>query len=582
MSSLGVDFERLRRSVDWSIRQLEIPRKNRLSAIRQFVGMHYSENGSDKRVPTNFIELAVTVYVRMLAARAPGVLVSTDIQSLRPFAKDMEIALNQIPKEIGLGSTLQRAVVEAMFSIAVVKVGIGSSGKEELGVDYGQPFVDLLSIDDYFFDMSAKTRDSIQYEGNDYWMTVDDARRVFGVDDIEADEHTTDGQDGQERAESVSTNTGGDIYGDRVWCRDVYLPRVNKMVSYGVKSNRVFKVVDWDGPIHGPYHTLSFSDVPGNILPLPPVSLWIDMHELGNALFRKLGKQADAKKTVAAFQGGNDEDVERLKNAADGDGIRYSGQKPDNITVGGIDAPTLAFYIQIRDLFSYFAGNLDTLGGLSPMTDTVGQDKLLSEAASARVKQMSERTIDFAKDIFRSLAWYEWTDPVRQRTIVKKPDAGVPVGVTKKWSMETRDGDFIDYNFDIDVYSMQDDSPSTKLQKIGTVLERFVFPVLPQFAEQGGRVNLQKLCRHIARLSNTPELEDIVEFVEPDGMPRQPSGGSAAPSQSANKPAHTTRTYERVNRPGATRAGKDDVMSRLLMGGKVQNVEAATVGRSVS
>lgn len=579
-SSMGVNFERLKNSVDWSIRQLDTPRKKRIDAIKQFVGMHYTDHGADRRVPTNFIELAVTVYVRTLAARAPNVLVSTDIESLRPFARDMEIALNQIPGEIGLGNTLQRSVVEAMFSMAIVKVGLGSTGKQEMGVDYGQPFVDLLSLDDYFFDMSAKNRDSIQYEGNDYWLTVDDARRVFEIQDLEADEHTTDGQDGQERAESVSTDTGGDIYGDRIWCRDVYLPRLNKMVSYAVKSNRVLKVVDWDGPIHGPYHVLSFSDVPGNILPLPPVALWIDMHELGNSLFRKLGKQADAKKTVAAFQGGNDEDVERLKTATDGDGIRYSGQKPENITVGGIDAPTLAFYIQIRDLFSYFAGNLDTLGGLSPMTDTVGQDKMLSEAASARVKQMGERTLDFVKEIFRSLAWYEWTDPVRQRTIVKKPMAGARTGIVKKWSMETRDGDFLDYNFNIDVYSMQDDSPSMKLQKIGTVLERFVFPVLPQFAEQGGRVNLQKLSKHISRLANIPELEDIVEFVEPSEMPRQPAGG--APSPSLAKPTHTTRTYERVNRPGATRAGKDDVMSRLLLGGKVQNPEAATIGLGVS
>lgn len=579
MSSIGVNFERLRKSVEWSIRQLETPRKKRVEAVKQFVGMHYAENGSDKRVPTNFIELAVTVYVRMLAARAPKVLVSTDIQKLRPYAKDMEIALNQIPGEIGLGKTLQRSVVEAMFSLAVVKVGLGATGKEEFGVEYGQPFVDLLSIDDYFFDMSAKTRDSIQYEGNDYWLNVEDARRVFGIEDIEADEHTTDGPEGQERAESVSTDSCGDIYGDRVWMRDVYLPRLNKMVSYGVKSNRVFKVVDWDGPISGPYHTLSFSDVPGNILPLPPVALWIDMHELGNGLFRKLGKQASAKKTVAAFQGGNDEDVERLKNAQDGDGIRYNGQKPENITVGGIDAPTLAFYIQIKDLFSYFAGNLDTLGGLSPMSDTVGQDRLLSEAASARVKQMGERTVDFVKEIFRSLAWYEWTDPIRQRSIVKKPAENAPVGIAKKWSMEERDGDFIDYNFDIDVYSMQDDSPSTKMQKLGTALERFVFPIMSQFAEQGGRVNLQKLNSHIAKLANVPELEDIVEFVQPEATP-QP--GAAAGAAGAPAPAHTTRTYERVNRPGATRHGKDDVMTRLLLGGKVQNLEAAAVGRSVS
>lgn len=578
MSSIGVNFERLRKSVEWSIRQLETPRKKRVEAVKQFVGMHYAQNGSEKRVPTNFIELAVTIYKQMLAARAPRVLVSTQIGALRPYAKDMEIALNQIPDEIGLGETLQAAVVEAMFSLGVVKVGIAGSGKTEYGVEYGEPFVDLVSLDDYFFDMSAKNRDGIQYEGNDYWMDVDTARVAFNDNGIAPDEHTTDGQDAQTRAESISQDPGADVYGDRVWVRDVYLPRINKLVSYGVKSQKVFRVIDWDGSLHGPYHKLSFSDVPGNVLPLPPAALWIDLHELGNSLFRKLGKQADAKKTVAAFVGGSDEGADNLKKAADGDGITYNGQKPENITVGGIDAPTLAFYIQIKDLFSYFAGNLDTLGGLSPMSDTVGQDKLLSEAANSRVQQMSERTVDFAKKIFRSLAWYEWTDPVRKRNIVKRPMPGVAVEIRKQWSMETRDGDFLDYNFDIDVFSMRDNSRSTKLQKFGTAMERFVYPLLPMLSEQGGRINLQKVMAFVAQFSNVPELEDIVEFVEPTGQPQLPDGNP----QPSFKPTSTTRRYERVNRPGATRHGKDDVMSRLLLGGKVQNVEAASLGTGVS
>ncbi|MFH1741372.1 MAG: hypothetical protein ABIH23_20400, partial [bacterium] len=448
----GVIFEQLAKAVKWSIRQLETPRKNRLEAIRQFVGKHYGSGGSDKRVPTNFLELAVTIYTRQLAARAPRVMISTGNAQLKPLAKNMQIALNQIPGEIDLGSTLQRAVVEALFSFGVVKVGIASNGTVILGHEYGEPYADLVSIDDYFCDMSAKSRKTMQFEGNDYWLPIDDARKLYG-NDLQPDEHSTTGDNGETRAESVSTETGADLYKDKIWLRDVYLIRTGQIVTYAVKAERLLKVIDFDGPDTGPYHVLGFSDVPGNILPLPPMALWLDLHELGNILFRKLGKQADAKKTVAAFQGGNDADVESLRKAADGDGIRYGGQKPEAITVGGIDAPTLAFYLQIRDLFSYFAGNLDTLGGLAPATETVGQDKLLGEAASTRIKSMGDFTITFATKIFRSLAWYEWTDPVRER-IIEKDAPGTGVSIKRKWSAETRDGDFLDYNIDIDVYSM--------------------------------------------------------------------------------------------------------------------------------
>jgi hypothetical protein len=490
----------------------------------------------------------------------------------------MELAINQVPDEIDLGSTLRRAVMEAMFSFGVVKTGIYSSGIVILNHDYGQPFADVVSIDSYVVDMAAKSRNEIEYEGNEYWLPVEEVRAMYDgkADEINPDEHTTIGEQGQERAESVSVDPSASVYTDKVWLRDIYIPRNNRFVTYGVKSQKVIRIIEWDGPENGPYHLLGFSDVPGNLLPLPPVALWRDLHELGNSLFRKLGRQADAKKTVAAFQGGNDEDIEALKKASDGEGIRYNGQRPESITVGGIDAPTLAFYLQIRDLFSYFGGNLDSLGGLAPVTETVGQDKLISEAASARLENMAETTIGFARGIFNALAWYEWTDPIRQR-VIEKPVPGTNIALRRVWSAETREGNFLDYNFDIDVYSMQDDSPSTKLQKIGSALERFVFPVLPSIEQQGGSIDFKKLLGIVGQLANVPELSEIVKFQDTEEV--RPVEGNSQPSM---KPAHTTRTYERVNRPGATRHGKDDVMSRLLMGGNVQPSEMATLGRRVA
>jgi hypothetical protein len=575
MSGIDVKFDKLHSAVEWSIKQLATPRKKRVESIKQFVGSHYSDGGSEQRVPTNFLELAVTIYTRQLSARAPKVLITTGVQNLRPMAKDMEIALNQIPGEIGLGNTLRQAVIEAMFAFAVVKVGISRSDKAEAG----ETFVDLVSLDDYFVDMSAKGRGGVQFEGNDYWLPIEDARAMYdgNPNDIQPDQHTVVGDQGQDRAEAITSSEGADIYGDRVWMRDVYIPRTNKMLTYGVKSLKVFREIDFDGPDHGPYYTLGFSDVPGNLLPLPPVALWRDLHELGNNLFRRLGRQSEAKKTVAAFQGGNDEDVKALQMARDGDGIKYNGAKPEAITVGGIDAPTLAFYLQIRDLFSYFAGNLDTLGGLGAQADTVGQEKLISEASSARMQSMGEATITFTREIFKALAWYEWTDPIRERKI-KKPVKGTDITVSSVWSAETRDGDFIDYNLDIDVYSMQDDSPSSKLQKVGTALERFVFPILPQIEAQGGQIDAKALFGMIGELANIPELADIVKFVEPDPNARQQRGNG----EPSHMPANTTRTYERVSRSAATREGKDDVMSRLLMGGKVQPKEGAMLDRRAS
>lgn len=579
MANMGINFKNLKDSIDWSQKQFGCVRQNRLDAIKQLVGRHYAMGGTQFRVPTNFIELAVSIYTQQLAARPPRVMVGTKVRELRPQAYTMELALNQIPEEIDLGSTLRRAVLEAMFSLGVVKVGISHSNVAVLGYDIGEPFVDLVTMDDYFLDMTAKRMDLIQYEGNDYWLPLETARDLWEGkrSEIEPDKHTVQGVDGVTRAESVSADEGADVYKERVHLRDVWIPQEQKMLTYGVTSGKVFNVVEWDGPDIGPYHKLGFSDVPGNLLPLPPVAMWIDLHDLGNRLFRKLGKQADVKKTVAAFQGGSDEDVENLQKAGDGEGIRYSGQPPTPLTVGGIDASTLAFYLQTRDSFTYFAGNLDTLGGLSPKTETVGQDQLMAEAASARMNFMRNQTLKFAKGIFKALAWYEWTDPERKRVVVKTVPSEASLSIAVEWSADTRKGDYLDYNFDIDVHSMEDNTPATKLQKLGVVLERYIVPML-QFPEQ---INLSALTDLVSSLSDLPELKDIVVLPQP--LPGQPMQGNPNPEGKPAKPSHTTRTYERVNRPGATQQGKTDVLTRMLMsnGKGVQDSEAASLNRPI-
>lgn len=579
MDNQDPKFVRLHEAIEKSCLTFTDSRANRINAIRQYVGSHYSENGSEKRVPTNFLELAVTIYSRLLAARAPRALVTTEAFELRSFAKDLEIALNQIPNEIKLGDTLKRSVLEAFFGLSVVKVGVAPQGKEVDGVAYPEPFVDLIQVDDYFCDMTAKNWNEIQFEGNDYWVNKDQVKKTFGID-LDEDAETVIGSSGNEQSKSIGVSSPGTPFKGRVQLRDVYLYDEGRIITYAVASLRVLSYEDFDGPEGSPYVHLGFSQVPGNLLPLPPAMLWLDLHELGNTLFRKLANQADKKKSVAAFPGGDDEGVRALQNASDGDGIRMTGAKPETITVGGIDAPTLAFYLQIRDLFSYFSGNLDTLGGLSPQADTLGQDKLLSEAANARVNSMSEAVVDFCQEIFRRLAWYMWTDPIRERTIRKSVKGAPGVVVVKKWTPEIREGDFLDFNFKIDAFSMADDSPSTKVQKFGMVFERFIMPLLPMMAAQGAQIDVQAICSFLAKHAALPELDEFVKFVTP--MQSDPVQGNPNPEQMSMKPPVTTRRYERVNRPGGTRSGNDNSLAKILMGGNLQPAEAAAATRGVS
>ena len=571
-----VDVKRLQDAVEWSVRQLQAPRQARVDAVRQFVGSHYSDHGAEKRVPVNQIELAVTIYLRHLAARAPRVMVSSRVDELKPFARSMELALNQVPEEIGLASTFRRVVLEALFGIGVAKVGIAAGGDSSLGHDSGRTFVDLVNPDDYFLDMAAKSRETIQYEGNDYWLDVETARDM-GWEGLEPDEHTTHGEGGAQRAEGVGKDTGAPLLYEQVHLRDVWVVAENRLITYAVKTKQVLRNLPWDGPEGGPYYTLSFSDVPGNLMPLPPVAMWRDLHELSNDLFRKLAKQAMAKKTVAAFPGGNEDSVNALKLTSDGEGLKYSGAKPEQITLGGIDAPTLAFFLQCKDLSSYMAGNLDSLGGLGPVSDTATQDEAIGQAAGARMASMKASVTEWARRVWKALAWYEWTDPLRRRVIAKPVD-GTDMVVVREWSAETREGDFLDFNLEIDPYSMEDDTPASRLQKVRAVIMELVLPAMPLIQQQGGSLDFRALMDLVARLGNVDELRGLVRFGEPIEGERA-AGGSGSPSF---KPAKTERTYTRRNVPGASRSGKDDVMGRILMGGGVQGSEAASLSRGTA
>ena len=577
-----MELSKLHESIEWANQTLAKHREERVGAIMSFCGSHYVKDGTCPATPVNLLELAVTIYIRLLAARAPKCLVSTDISALRPFAADMEVALNQIPGEIGLSGTLRRAVLEALFSFGIVKVGLGATNDN--GKIGDEPFVSIVQLDDYFCDMSARSWEEVQFEGNEYWMDTAQIKDLYGVE-LGEDEYHGTSQDGQEQARSVTVAEHGTPLYPRVLLRDVYLVRENRMITYAVSTLTKLRDVPWDGPEGSPYIRLGFSEVPGNLLPLPPVAVWKDLHDLENALFRKIARQALDKKSVAAFPGGNDEDIARFKMAADGEAIRYNGPKPETLAAGGVDAPNLALAIQLKDIHSSIAGNLDSLGGLSPQANTATQEKLISEASSARIRAMSDATVDFAKAIFKRLAWYAWTDPVRERTIVKSASRHLPgLAVTKKWTPETRDGDFLDYNFDIDVFSMQDDSPTTRMEKFLSVYERVVLPMLPQLQEQGAVIDLHAILEWVGRNSNLPELTDFVLF--PDAPPdqRMPGGGSPRPEYVSTKAPVTHRTYERVNRPGATRHGRDAALMQTLLGGGAQPADMAALapGRSMT
>ncbi len=532
-------FDNLLKSIDWSMTQLTKPKTERIESIRQFTGNHYGVKTNDLNTPVNFLKLATDIFLRVLSPRNPRCMITTKYSELKPTAATFQMAVNEIPERIGLAKTLKRLVMEALFSVGFVKVGLHTTGTA-LGYEYGESFVDIVTLDDIILDMSAKRMDLIQYIGNTYWLPFDKFMDTADLPKevrrkLSADDHELIGDHGEMRAESIGSDGNATEYEKRIKLRDVFIPHEGVMMTYAITDRVKLQDVEWEGPERGPYHVLGFTEVPGNLMPLAPIPSWRDLHKLANVLYRKLGNQADDQKTVLGFSGASEEDIAAFKGASDGDGIPYSGSEPKTLTAGGVSQTTLAFWLSLKDVFGYFAGNLDSVGGLAAQTQTVGQDKLLSEAANAQMQDMSEATKDATEGIFESLAWYEWNDPMGEK-IIQKKIPGTEMTIPVPWNAEAKMGRFDLFDMKIDVHSMQDDSPQSKLQKLDLVMERYIAPFLPMIQADGGRLDMVDLMRIIAKYTDFEELAEIIKWNDqaPDKMAGVPAGGSKGNTTTEN------------------------------------------------
>ncbi len=568
-------FDNLLKSIDWSMTQLIKPKEERIESIRQFTGNHYGVGTSDLKTPVNFLKLATDIFLRILSPRNPRCMITTKYSEVKPTAATFQMAVNEIPETIGLAKTLKRMVMEALFSAGFIKVGLHTTG-EALGFEFGEPFVDIVTLDDIILDMSAKRMDLIQYIGNTYWLPFDKFMDIAKIpknarDKLHADDNQLVGDHGDTRANIIGSDSNAEEYEKRIKLRDVFIPNERVMVTYAVTEKLKLQDFEWEGPERGPYHKLGFTEVPGNLMPLAPVPIWRDLHELANMLYIKLGNQADDQKTVLGFGSTDETDIINFQGASDGDGIPYHGAEPKTLTAGGVSQPTLAFWLVLKDVFGYFAGNMDSVGGLAAQTQTVGQDKLLSEAANAQMQDMTEAVKDVTEEVFKSLAWYEWHDPLSEKVINKKipgTDMTIPVA----WNAEAKAGDFNLFDMKIDVYSLQDDSPQLKLQKLDLIMQRYVAPFMPMIQAEGGRLDMVELMRIVAKYSDFEELAEIIKWND-----QSPDKMSGAPPRAGK--GNTTTENIRRSIPGSSPQGNSQVLQQVLSGGNPQQAQQDSFGR---
>ncbi len=562
---------------------LRYNREERREAVREFVGNHYSEEGTPDRVPVNLLALAVNIHLRNLAAKNPRVLLSTFNRQLKPTVSAMQTWANQEIEKQDFVSTLSRVVLDALFSVGILKVALADpaqAASKAWQAKGGQPFCESIDLDDFVVDWHARKWEEVTFIGHRYRVPIDivkDARYYS-----KARKQLTPSRDepfnleGDERIKMIGQQYVAGMtveFEEHVDLWEVYLPRHRLVVTLADDNNtgpssmgedEPLRIQRWIGRDKGPYHILGYGVVPGNIMPKAPVQDWVDLHLAANRAYRKVLNMSERTKENTIFTGASTEDQKRLNDAEDGYAVRVD--RPDSfkqVIQGGTALQmVLPVVLETINRFSQFAGNLDILGGLSPQSKTAHQDAMLNENSSRTMTDMQDRTTSFTSQVLTSLCWYWWHDPY----LVQKTAFTLP-GIQRQYTRQVtpqmrRQGRFDDLQIKVDPYSAQPSTPDSRLKGVMEVMTQVAMPMMSLLQQQGVNIDMNRLMQLIGELRDQPELAEVFTIQEPPEQQTAKGGGGEEPGM----PQSTTRNYVRESMPGRTQRGNDMNMASAMLG----------------
>ena len=533
-----------------SYKKLKPFREERQAALRQFVGHRYGNEPALKDVPINLVLSGTKAYTRKLIARLPKVKCSSIHRELSQPALELEIAVNDEIKLMELGSTLEEVVLNAIFGLGVVKVGITSDGDEGLRRE-AQVFADCVDLSDWMHDTTARRPEAWQFCGDRYLLPRDfvvncelfdpEARDKVYARQPERSFLDGDRHDPHETEEGTP-DRDSDLY-DLVEVWDVWLPREKMVVTYSDDSpGQALRVVDFVGPRWGPYICLGYQKVPNSAMPLPPAQSWMPLHNAVNALVRKAIDDSGNAKTVLGYQAAAEQTATNIRDADNGEIVRMDDPNAvKEFHFRGADAASVQLSELLRSSWSREAGNIDSLSGLGTQSETYGQDKLLAAASSELITDMQERTEIFAQRVVESIAYYLHTDPQSTRPL-QKTIPGTDLNLTTFWGPEKRIGEFYQYNIEIEARSMRPLSSEERVGKLNAVLDRLM---AMQITNSGYAVDFPALMDRLAHDLDLPELKYILKPADP-----QIASAMQAQDGGPRMPANTSREYIRKSSSG--------------------------------
>lgn len=570
-------FKALKDAIEPSVKQLEPFREELASALKAYTGPHYGSNSGDDR-PINMLQLAVDSLLQQLSSGSPQVLCLTHKPELKSSAIEMELAMDQALRRMKFEQEHRLWALSAIFLVGIMEVGLDIVDEPEID---GEPlpmteiFCETIMFDDFVFDTTATKWDRRQvgFWGHKYRMSLKDAKKDRRFDkearaSLKAVEQS--GKDDTSKISKPDGNGHGDSFTEMCEIWQIYVPEENEVVTFSCEGGDVpLRTVEWHGPKHGPYHMFGFNPVLNNILPLPPIANWIDLDDLENKLYTKLGNQASRQKTVGITDLQGVSDGQNIIKTSDGDVIAVGNPNAfKEASFGGVNQQTLGFALNVKSMADFVMGNLSAQMGLGASASTLGQEQLIKQAANIRIGSMQGVLLTATKAVLADVAFYLHHHPTIEFNMTREI-AGTDFKLPIKWprrddgfgnEMDMRKGEYDEYAIDIEPYSMVDVSPGQRAQLLRQIWREDILPAIQLGVQPDFNAYLDKLAKYY----DLPELREIVKASQEsmDPQERLPGGGGLP------KPGKPNGQYTRKNvSQGMTPQAQDQQREMMAMAG---------------
>lgn len=543
--------QRLQQTVQRGAKRLANFRAARLHYIKEYVGQYYdSTEGMVGTKALNLIFNAIRVLVPTMVMNFPKHTIETPYLAVRQYANLLGLALDQHDQKINICDTYRRVIVDAIFTLGIMKTGLAQSDSvyafdDDMGqnqVDNGTVYTEAVDFDNFVVDPGCKQylfKDA-NFMGDKIClprqMLLDSG--LYNNDLVEklprAGDKVQEGRAADVSMKGIEEDENYDLQ-DEVEVYEIWVPSANAILTVPAAKDVTFdeylRVADYYGVKEGPYTFLALTPpVPNNPLPIPMVGVWYDLHILANRMAKKIIEQAERQKDLVAYKRTSADDAEALKDAGDGEAVAVDD--PDGVKVvsyGGQQNSNENHLGALENWFNMMAGNPAQVGGQNIEAKSATAANILQQNSGIGLEDMKDMVYRAAAGEARKRAWYFHTDPLMQVPLTQRQmmPGGIQIGpdgvpwmqppsmqdVQVILTPEQKSGSYIDFVFKIEPESMGRVDSKVRLQQELAFCQQ-VLPAVMAAAQVGMALgmplNVQAMLIRIAKDMGITWLDEVL------------------------------------------------------------------------